>query len=232
MNKAAILFAAVLAFGISPFITQNFQGYDPAHFPVPIQRHPIQPAGYAFSLWSLIYLWLAIHAVFGLLKRAEDPAWDRPRLALTLAALIGAVWQPIALISPVWGTITIWPMALAALAAFLQSDPGRDRWLLSAPLALLAGWMTAAASVSTGILIGGYGVMSPVVAASAMLGLVLLIAIPVQRARSFMPVYGLAVIWALIGIIVANRAETPTIAGLAAFGILLVGAALLIRRRA
>ncbi len=85
--------------------------------------------------------------------------------------------------------------------------------------------MTAAASVSTGILIGGYGVMSPVVAASAMLGLVLLIAIPVQRARSFMPVYGLAVIWALIGIIVANRVETPTIAGLAAFGILLVGAA-------
>ncbi len=32
MNKAAILFAAVLAFGISPFITQNFQGYDPRIF--------------------------------------------------------------------------------------------------------------------------------------------------------------------------------------------------------
>jgi hypothetical protein len=232
MNKAAILFAAVLAFGISPFITQNFQGYDPAHFPVEIARHPIQPAGYAFSLWSLIYLWLAVHAIFGLMKRAEDQAWDRPRLALTLAALIGAVWQPIALISPVWGTITIWPMALAALAAFLQADPGRDRWLLSAPLALLAGWMTAASSVSTGILIGGYGLMSLVTAAGAMLGLVLLIAIPVQRARPQMPVYGLAVIWALIGIIVANRAETPLVAGLAAFGILLTGAALLIPRRA
>ncbi len=232
MNKAAILFAAVLAFGISPFITENFQGYNPAQFPVPIDRHPIQPAGYAFSLWSLIYLWLAVHAIFGLVKRPEDPDWDRPRLALTFAALIGAVWQPIAMISPVWGTITIWPMALAALAGFLQSDPQRDRWLLSAPPALLAGWLTAAASVSTGILIGGYGLLSPVAAAAAMLGLVLLIAVPVQRARPQMPVYGLAVIWALIAVIVANLGGPQSVAILAALGIAVMAAALLVPRRA
>jgi hypothetical protein len=232
MNKAAILFAAVLAFGISPFITEPFRGYDPAYFPLAIDRHPVQPAPYAFALWSLIYLGLAVHAIFGLVKRAEDPAWDRPRLALTFATLIGAVWQPIALISPVWGTLTIWPMAIAAIVGFLQSDTDRDRWLLAAPPALFAGWMTAAAAVSTGILIGGYGLLSLTAAASAMLGLVLLIAVPVQRRRPWMPVYGLAVIWALVGIIVANLDQTPVVAILAAVGILLMAIALFWHRKA
>ncbi len=47
-----------------------------------------------------------------------------------------------------------------------------------------------------------------------MLGLVLLIAVPVQRARLADAVYGLAVIWALVGIIVANRSEPGQLPGL------------------
>ncbi|MBP9185000.1 MAG: hypothetical protein KBF78_17830, partial [Fuscovulum sp.] len=153
--KAAFLLVAVAVFGLAPLVTPPFTGYDPAQFPVPIARPSIQPAGYAFAIWSLIYLWLAAHAAFGLWQRRDDPAWDRVRLPLALAALIGAAWLSIAGASAIWGTITIWPMALAALLAFLRADPVRDRWLLSGATAILAGWLTAAAAVSTGVTLAG-----------------------------------------------------------------------------
>ena len=232
MIKAAILFAALVAFAAAPLIVTPFMGYDPSAFPVPIARHPIQPAGWAFSIWGVIYLWLLAHGLFGMLKRAEDPVWDAPRLALTLSALIGAAWMSIAAASPLWGTLTIWPMALAAIAAFLAADPTQDRWLLSAPIAMLAGWLTAAASVSTGVWLAGHGVLSPFAAAVAMLALVLAIAIPIQRSRHAMPLYGATVIWALIGVIAVNLSDAKTVAILAAFGAILMIAALVLPRRA
>lgn len=230
--KALLLLISIAAFGVAPFLTPPFTGYDPAQFPVPIDRPSIQPAGYAFAIWSVIYLWLALHAVFGLWKRCADPAWDRVRLPLAAAALIGAVWLSIAGASAIWGTVTIWPMAAAALAAFLRADPDHDRWLLSGPTAILAGWLTAATAVSTGVLISGYGWLSDTAAAAVMLALVLAVALTVQRIKREMPVYGLTVIWALVGVVVANLGANTIIAGLAGAGIAVMAAALVVLRRA
>lgn len=230
-NKAAMLFAAVLAFALSPLVVPPFQGWDPAVFPVAIDRHPIQPAGYAFSLWGLIYLSLVAHGVFGLLKRADDPVWDRPRTALTFASLIGAVWMPIANLSPVWGVVTIWPLAIGAIIAFVQASPARDRWLLSTPIALLAGWLTAASSVATGVLLAGQGVLPPIPAAGILLTLSLLIGVLVQLRQPGQPVYGLALIWALVAIVVVNRNGPQLVAILAGLAILAMAVTLVIAHR-
>jgi len=229
---ALLLVLATLAFAVAPFVTSPFSGYDPAQFPVPIERAAIQPAGYAFAIWSVIYLWLVLHAGFGLWKRADDPAWAMVRLPLTVAVAIGAVWLWIANQSPVWGTVTIWIMAGAAILAFLRADPAVDRWLLSAPAAIFAGWLSAAAGVSTGILITGHGVLGDTGSAVAMLALILAIAVLVQMRRPTMPVYGLTVIWALVGVIVANAAANLTVAVLAASGVAVMTIAILAGRRA
>jgi len=231
MTKAALLFAALVAFAAAPLIVTPFMGYDPSAFPVLIDRHPIQPAGWAFSIWGVIYLWLLAHGLFGLLKRPEDAKWDAPRAALTLSALIGAAWMSIAAASPLWGTLTIWPMGLAAMAAFIAADPTHDRWLLSAPIAILAGWLTAASAVSTGVYLGGQGILSPFAAAVVMLALVLAIAIPLQRLRHAMPLYGATVIWALVGIIAANLGDAKPVALLAALGAAAMAAAIALPRR-
>ena len=133
---ALILLAVTIAFGLAPLVTPPFTGYDPALFPVQIGRPAIQPAGYAFSIWSVIYLWLIIHAVFGLWKRGDDPIWARTRMPLTAAIGVGVVWLWIAAQSAIWGTVTIWIMAVAALMAFLRAPTEPDRWLLSGPLAI------------------------------------------------------------------------------------------------
>ncbi len=222
---AVLLFLATIAFGVAPFVTPPFTGYDPSLFPVNIGRPAIQPAGYAFSIWSVIYLWLIVHAVYGLWQRAEDPVWAPSRLPLTVSIAVGVVWLWIAGLSAVWGTVTIWIMALAALAAFLRAPTEPDRWLMSGPLAIFAGWLTAAAAVSTGVLIAGYGVLSNSGAALAMLALVLGIALVVQSRKPRMPVYGLTVVWALVGVIVVNLGDTGLIAGAAAVGaVIMLGA--------
>jgi hypothetical protein len=52
-----------------------------------------------------------------------------------------------------------------------------------------------------------------------MLALVLAIAVTVQMRRPGMPVYGLTVIWALAGVIVANAGANLTVAVMAGSGI-------------
>ena len=83
------LLLATLAFAAAPAFTPSFRGYDPGTFPVQIANPSVQPAGYAFAIWGLIYLWLIAHAGFGLWARHEDPAWRRTRLPLTGAVLLG-----------------------------------------------------------------------------------------------------------------------------------------------
>jgi hypothetical protein len=230
--SALILLVATLAFGVAPFVTPPFTGYDPAMFPVYIVRPSIQPAGYAFAIWSVIYLWLIAHAVFGFWKRPVDAAWQRVRLPLTIAVAVGSVWLWIAGQSPIWGTITIWIMAGAAILAFLRADPGIDRWMLSGPTAIFAGWLSAASAVSTGVLIAGYGWLSDTGSAAAMLALVLAIAVTVQMRRPGMPVYGLTVIWALAGVIVANAGGNLTVAVMAGSGIAVMAVTLWAARQA
>lgn len=229
--RALILLLATIAFGAAPFITPPFTGYAPGMFPVDIARPAVQPAGYAFSIWSIIYVWLILHAVYGAWKRPEAPAWDIVRLPLALSIGIGAVWLGIANGYPITATVAIWVMLAGALLAFLRASPTTDKWLLSAPTAIYAGWLSAAAAVSLGVILAGYGWLSDTLSAVAMLALVLVIAVSVQMRRPAMPVYGLTVIWALGGVIVANWGLNTTVAAIAASGIVIMAITLATTRR-
>ncbi|MEI6098244.1 MAG: hypothetical protein WCS20_08080 [Alphaproteobacteria bacterium] len=220
---ALVLLGATLAFFASPIVTPPFNGYDPAMFPVLVPRPAIQPAGYAFAIWGPIFLWLTAHAIFGLWRRNDSPAWLAPRLPLTLAILLGAVWLFVAPSYPIVATLVIVAMAALSLTAFLRADQVTDRWILSAPLAIFAGWLTAAAAVSTGVVLAGYGVLSNTTGALLLLGVVLGLALIVQSRKPAMPVYGATVVWALIGIVMANRADLPLVSTAALLGAVVLG---------
>lgn len=230
--RAILLLLVTLAFGAAPLITPPFRGYDPALFPVQIVDPAVQPAGYAFSIWGLIYLWLIAHAAFSLWKRTDNPVWDRTRWPLILSVALGSAWLSIAPVAPILATVVIWIMAATAITAFLRADTETDRWMLSAPIAILAGWLSAAAAVSTGVVISGYGLLPDTAAAAAMIAVTLALATWVQRTKPRMPVYGLTVIWALIGVTVANAGINPIIAILAGIGIALMALTLATNRRA
>ena len=229
--RAILILVLTVAFGVAPYITTPFRGFDPALFPINIPRPSIQPIGWAFAIWGLIYVALAVHAIFGWRQRMEDLDWDHIRRPLGAALLVGSVWLWVATKNPFAATFGIWAMLACAVAALLRAKPGKDRWLLTFPVAIFAGWLTAAANVSLGVMIAGYGLLTDTESAVAMLALTLAIGVVVQLRRPFAPEYGATVIWALIGIIAANWAPNVTVAAIAGAGIAVMALTILGARR-
>ena len=221
-TKPVLVLLMALAFGLSPLLTPDFRGYDATQFPVRLDAPAILPAGYAFAIWGLIYLWLVLHAGFGLWKRAGDPAWDGVRAPLILSLAVGAIWLFVAVRDPLWASVLIAVMLAGALVAVLRAPAVPDRWLLLAPLAIYAGWLSAATGVSLGVLLAGFGWLPDTGAAVVMLGVVLALAVAVQLRLGRAPEYGLTVVWALVAVCVRNGAANLVVTGLAAAGCLVM----------
>lgn len=211
---AILVLLAALAFASAPFFVTSFAGFRPDQFPVPQIDPPVQPAGYAFAIWGVIYLWLIVSAGFGVWARGSMPDWEPMRPALALSVGVGVAWLPVAVLSPIAATVLIWLMLVTALRA-LEKAPALDHWLARAPVGLYAGWLTAAASVSVGLLLAGYGITDEIPAAVIGLLLALVIALRTLRRVPGSGVYGLGVTWALVGVVVADISGAFGIAVLA-----------------
>ena len=221
--KAVLTLLAAIAFLLSPLLSSGFNGFSPRQFPIPQVNPPVQPAGYAFSIWGLIYLALVAGAVFGVIKRASHPDWDAARWPLIASLAVGAAWIPVANRSVLVATVLIWIMLVTAVIALVAAGKGDRVWLRS-PIALYAGWLTAASSVALGLVLAGYGWVSGTTAAILSISLALVIAVTVQTVRSDTPEYSVAVIWALIGVAVSNFDPlNGSVLGLAALGIATLG---------
>ena len=224
MKRALAITVLVLAvaFAGAPFVTSPFSGFEADQLPIPQIDPPVQPAGWAFSIWGLIYAWLIVSAAYGLWKRAEDEAWTRARWPLAISLAVGVPWLAIANASAIWATVTIFVMAVFAIAATARS-PRTEPWLFRYPAGLYAGWLTAASCVSLATTLAGYGILfGPVIWAVLAICLALAVALLVLLGSRAGSAYGLAVVWALVGIVAANGTDQIFVAGLALAGALLV----------
>ncbi len=218
---AVLCFLLSLSFAASPFFVEGFGGFDPAQFPVPQNDPPVQPAGWAFSIWGLIYLWLILGLGYGVLRAARDGQWHDMRLPLCISLAIGTCWLAVAVASPLWASLMIWAMLLSALAALFMA-PVADSPFAAWPVGLYAGWLSAAACVSLGLLAAGYGWMDETMAGVIFVGVAAAIGTFVQAALGRAPTYGLAVIWALVAVAVADWSAARIVAYVAIGGALVV----------
>ncbi len=221
--KAILVLLAAIAFAVSPFLNPEFGGFDASLYPIPQDDPPVQPEGYAFAIWGVIYLWLIAHAVMGVWKYADDPVWDETRVPLLVSLGVGVFWLPVALISPLWATVMIWIMLLSALWATFLSGPGEPTRALQLPLGLYAGWLSAASFVALGMTGAGYGIAFGEVGWAVMAlimatGFVLMSQQTLQRIWT----YGFAAGWGVVAIAVANFSTLPLVAGLAGVAALLI----------
>ena len=221
MSRSAVAILTFILgglFAVSPAFVPEFGGFNPEQFPVPQVNPPVQPEGYAFAIWGVIYLWLLVGLGFGVWKHSEDEGWHAMRLALIPSLAVGAVWLAVAVASPVCASVLIWIMLVTALVALFRS-PAKDRWFAELPVGLYAGWLSAASCVSLGLLAAGYGYLDSTTAALATIFLALVIASAVQSQLKRAPSYGIAVIWALVAVVVQNFTQpNMTVAALAAGG--------------
>ncbi|MCV6595702.1 MAG: hypothetical protein OIF40_01280 [Mangrovicoccus sp.] len=228
---SVLVFTASLAFAVSPFISGGFEGFTADQFPISQAQAPIVPAPWAFSIWGLIYAGLLVHAFYGMVKRDDDPEWAGMRWPLFVSLGLGASWISVAQQSPVIATVQIWLMLIFALIALAKAPQYSDRWTARAPLAIYAGWLSAAALVSLALCLAGYGIGFDAMG-WALAGLIALpvLAMAVRAVIGVVLEYNLAVIWALAGIAAANIATAPAITGLALTGAVGLALPLILKR--
>jgi len=192
----------------------------------------LRAAGYAFSIWGLLYAGMAAYALYQALP-ASNGSPVRDGLAWpSIVAIAGCgAWICASGLNWRWATVAIIVVSAAALIAGLvraapaaATAPRRDRLLILWPLAALAGWLTVASAINILTVLTAEGLVGPETALAAGLAgvvVVLVVAVLVMRAAR-MPIYGLPISWGLMAVWVAERGGNATAAYAA------LGAAILI----
>jgi hypothetical protein len=243
-RRLANLLLAVIQAAIPALVFQGGFRTAPTGLPEPGPT-PVEPAGYAFIIWSLIYAGSLAYAVFQALPRnAESPLLRRIGWLTASGFLLTSSWMVFASFGPLWATVpTMIGMFLLLAAAFViaarwedQAGRGGRRWFVVLPLALFSGWLTAAVFVNPAEVLPRYGFdrfgLSVEAFSIVVLGGAALAALTLLRLTRWNLAYALTVMWALAGIVVANvqRELSPAVAGTAA-GIALVLAAVTVQFR-
>ena len=203
----------------------------------------LRVAGYAFSIWGLIYLGLLVYAVRQVLPQTGESLLIHRLGWPSAAALLGIGWWIFAsAFDWEWATVVLIFGSLFVLLVPLMMNAGairalgrtdRDRWMVVWPLAMLAGWLTVASPVNLLTIVTGNGDLpaspSPTVWAMLAVAVVALTAL-VVTASLRMLAFALPVAWGLLGAFVAEQERNPSLAYAAlaaAVAVLVVGAIVL-----
>ena len=173
------------------------------------------PAGYVFSIWGLIYVGLALYAIY----QTSPAQRENPRLRATgylfaLSCLANITW--LFLWHYEYFVLTLVAMIallLLLIAIYLRLGIGRaavptaERWLVQLPFSIYLGWISVATIANVTSVLdylnwNGWGI-SPEVWTGIMLlaGVVLAFAMAFTRGDM---AYGLVIIWAFAGIAVRH----------------------------
>jgi hypothetical protein len=207
---------------------------------------PIIPAGYTFTIWTLIYAGAIAYGLYQAAPtRRHDPLLRRIGLPAAAAMLGTSIWLVMARFGLYWLTVAciIWMMVSLAIVLrdFVRTGAPRsvaERWLVVAPLSLFAGYVTAATFANTAAAMKNSGWMTAGASETAWSVMMLLAGGGIGAwgtcATRGNAAYALAIVWALIGIVVANtleRAQNGPVALTAGFMAVVVALALFHARR-
>ena len=185
----------------------------------------ITPAGYAFSIWSLIYLGCIAFSIYQILPLNIE-RFRSIRRAYILSCVANCAWlyfwsQEMMVIC----LVVI--LALLATLAFINSklkntETNGEYWFAKFPFGIYFGWVTAATILNATIALVYLGVM-PSGSTAIFLGAGLLlfaaalgVIIRIKLTNYFYP---LAIAWALTAIAVKQSGKTPIVAA-AAVGVI------------
>ena len=253
IRRAVVLVLSVAQVAAPPLLfPDGFRAASPAAGVVPSPT-PLEPAGYAFVIWGLIFGGSLVYGVMQALPRIGGAPVHRAvgwRIATGFAASVA--WLVCARFGPLWATVPLiflmWGTLASALVttAHLARDPAamspapRPRKLaqvLLATLGLYAGWLSVAIVANTAEVLRAYGFGfpgAPIMVWSIAALLAAAAGVFVVLARSgYSLAYAAAVDWALIGIAVANvtRGLSTVVAALAVLLAVVVAVVALRRRR-
>ncbi|MEO5860226.1 MAG: TspO/MBR family protein [Pyrinomonadaceae bacterium] len=182
---------------------------------------PITPAGYAFSIWSLIYLGMIAFSIYQLLP-ASSTRFRNIRSLYILTCALNCAWIFM------WHSdqIAICLLLIFLLAAVLfvinrklrETSGMGEFWFAKGPFSIYFGWVTAATLVNFAVLLVHLNVAISAAAWTWIgVGLILFAAAlgVIIRIRLVNYLYPLAIAWALTAIGVKQSGQTLIVAAAA-----------------
>lgn len=198
----------------------------------------ITPAGYVFSIWSVIYILLFVFVVYQALPSQNGKTFHKKiGVLFLLSSIFNIVW--IFLWQYEYITLSV-PLIFALLASLIaiylrinvgrSNAPTREKLLVHLPFSVYLGWITIAsiADVAAALVSmnwDGFGVSSETWAI-LMVIVALVIALSVTFTRRDVA-YDLVIIWALIGIAV-KQSSNQNVATTTEIGAIVVAIALVL----
>ena len=178
----------------------------------------ITPAGYAFAIWSLIYLGLLCFSIFQLLpSQINNPRLKNIRTLYVINCAANCGWlflwhhEWIALSVPI---IFVMLGTLVLINAHLQNASSTaENWFTRIPFGIYFGWITIAAILNFSVALVYLNVKTPdsitVIIASALILTAMILGV-VIRIKFALAAYALAFAWALAAI-AAEQSEKSVI---------------------
>ncbi|MDH5779001.1 MAG: tryptophan-rich sensory protein [Candidatus Bathyarchaeota archaeon] len=181
----------------------------------------ITPAGFTFSIWSLIYTLLLVFVVFQALPRNRDQAFIRQ---VSFLFILSGVWNVLWLF--LWhyelltfSVVLMFALLATLIAIYLRLGIGKgdvrltEKLCVHVPFSVYLGWITVASitNVAAALTAVGWdgGGIEGVTWGILVIAVALVITLAVVGTRKD-AAYGLVLVWALAGI-VAKQIEHPTI---------------------
>lgn len=166
------------------------------------------PAGYAFSIWSLIYTLLGIYVVYQLLAKSDGLVVKVSKVFI-LNALLNAAWIFAWHYDFIWLSLIIMLgllITLIKIADICRTSAlsQKERWLVRLPFSVYFGWITVATIANIAVFLvsinwNGFGI-SEVIWTSIVLVVGAIIGI-LRMLKDRVPAYGLVLVWAYIAIL-------------------------------
>lgn len=183
------------------------------------------PAGYVFSIWSVIYLGLIAYAVFQFLpKQRKNPGLRQTGWWFVLSSAANSIWlflwhygyfalSVVAMLTLLVSLIVIY----LRLGATRQTMPAVERWLVHLPFRIYLGWITVATIANITAVLdfinwNGFSI-APEIWTYIMLSVATAVAGLIAYYRQDIA-YMLVLVWAFVGIRV-EQSDTPQVANAA-----------------
>lgn len=165
------------------------------------------PAGYVFTIWSLIYLGIIVFALYQLKTQAGTimPI----RLWFIISCVANSVWIVLWHYGYIYFTVPVMVVLLVSLIMIYQQSKlmpiGKkfEYWCVRAPFSVYLGWISVAtiANISAALYAAnwnGFG-LAPQIWSVIMMSIAAVLAISMLlREKDYL--YALVIVWALIGI--------------------------------
>ena len=176
----------------------------------------ITPAGYAFSIWSLIYIGMIGFSIYQMLpSQADNPRFRAIRTVYLLNCVANCAWIYLWHYEQIIAALGVIFLLLATLVyiniKLQNTETATEAWLSKIPFSIYFGWVTVASILNATIALVYLGVATSDFTAQILGAGLIIIAVILgilMRFKLNLTAYPVAVAWALTAIAVAHGGKT------------------------